>query len=247
MRVVWEFLLLLRDIGLWSGQMNRDRMVDVQIARRGVHDIHVLTAMREVPREQFVDPGFEEFAYEDSPLPIGAGQTISQPYIVALMSEAAEVKPGDRVLEVGTGSGYAAAVLSRIAKHVYTIERHASLAEAAKARLAKLGYDNVEVRIGDGTRGLPEEAPFDAILVAASGPEVPPALEDQLAIGGRLIMPVSEELWGQSLRKFTRKSETVYEEEDLGAVRFVPLIGSQGWAENGRLRRHATDAAPPPR
>ena len=214
--------------------MNRERMVNVQIARRGVRDPRVLEAMQEVPREQFVDPGFEEFAYEDSPLPIGAGQTISQPYIVALMIEAAEIKPDDRVLEVGTGSGYAAAVLSRIAKRVYTIERHESLAETAKARLAQLGYDNVEVRVGDGTRGWPEAAPFDAILVAASGPEVPQALEEQLAIGGRLVMPVSEEVWKQSLRKITRTSATAYQEEDLGAVQFVPLIGDQGWSEDGQ-------------
>jgi protein-L-isoaspartate(D-aspartate) O-methyltransferase len=213
---------------------NRERMVDVQIARRGVRDSRVLSAMRLVPRERFVEAGFEEFAYEDGPLPIGEGQTISQPYIVALMIEAAEVKPGDRVLEVGAGSGYAAAVISRIAKQVYAIERHASLAASAKARVEKLGYDNIDLRVGDGTRGLPDAAPFDAILVAASGPEVPQSLKDQLTIGGRLVIPVSEQMWRQSLRKVTRTSATDYEEEDLGAVSFVPLIGKQGWAEDGQ-------------
>ncbi|MDB6088147.1 MAG: protein-L-isoaspartate O-methyltransferase [Gammaproteobacteria bacterium] len=217
-------------------------MVDVQIARRGVHDVNVLNAMRQVPREAFVEPGLEEFAYEDGPLPIGEGQTISQPYIVALMIEAAEVKPGDRVLEVGAGSGYAAAVLSRIAGKVYAIERHPALAEIARARLAALGYDNVELRIGDGTGGAPDAAPFDAILVAASGPKVPQALKEQLAIGGRLVIPVSEQRWQQSLRKITRTSQAEYREEDLGAVSFVPLIGKQGWAENGE--RSASNHVP---
>jgi protein-L-isoaspartate(D-aspartate) O-methyltransferase len=217
-------------------------MVDIQIARRGVRDARVLEALRQVPREEFVDPGFEEFAYDDGPLPIGANQTISQPYIVALMIEAAELKPSDRVLEVGAGSGYAAAVMSRIAARVYAIERHAELVDAAKRRLEKLGYTNVELRVGDGTRGWPEAAPFDAILVAAGGPEVPPTLKEQLAIGGRLIIPVGLQHSHQTLRKITRLSETQYEEEDLGAVAFVPLIGEQGWAEDGR--RSASNHVP---
>src|SRR3954454_15094272 len=212
----------------------RDRMVDVQIAGRGVRDKAVLEAMRRVPREVFVEPGFEEFAYEDSPLPIGEDQTISQPYIVAAMTEAAEVKPGERVLEVGTGSGYAAAVMSRIAGRVYGIERHKSLAEAARRCLAKLGYDNVEIRVGDGTLGWPDAAPFDAILVAAGGPSVPPKLKEHLAVGGRLVIPVGEEGLYQNLLKITRTSENKYEEDDLGSVAFVPLIGEQGWAEDGR-------------
>jgi protein-L-isoaspartate(D-aspartate) O-methyltransferase len=220
----------------------RERMVDVQIAGRGVHDRNVLRAMRRVPREAFVEPGMEEFAYEDSPLPIGVGQTISQPYIVALMIEAAELTPDDRVLEVGAGSGYAAAVMSRIAAKVYAIERHASLGEAAQARIEKLGYDNIELRIDDGTRGWPEAAPFDAILVAASGPEVPRTLKAQLAIGGRLIMPVGDQQFGQTLRKITRTTQTQYEAEDLGAVAFVPLIGEQGWSEDGR--RSASNHVP---
>src|SRR5882757_60115 len=202
---------------------DRNRMVDVQIARRGIRDRHVLDAMRRVPREAFVEPGFEEFAYEDGPLPIGEGQTISQPYIVALMIEASEVKPGDNVLEVGAGSGYAAAVMSQIADRVYTIERHPSLGRSARQRFAKLGYDNIELRVGDGTRGWPEAAPFEAILVAASGPEVPRALKEQLAIGGHLVLPVGERQWRQTLRKITRKAESEYEQDDLGAVTFVPL------------------------
>ena len=148
-------------------------MVDVQIARRGVRDRNVLDAMRHVPREAFVEPDFEEFAYEDWPLPIGEGQTISQPYIVALMIEAAELKPGDRVLEVGAGSGYAAAVMGQIVDRVYAIERHPALGKSARQRFKKLGYDNIELRVGDGTRGWAEAAPFNAILVAAGGPDVP--------------------------------------------------------------------------
>jgi protein-L-isoaspartate(D-aspartate) O-methyltransferase len=213
---------------------SRGRMVDFQIARRGINNPHVLEAMRRVPRERFVDPGFEEFAYEDSPLPIGEDQSISQPYIVAHMLNAAELKPGDTVLDVGTGSGYAAAVASQVADRVYSIERHRSLADSARDRLRGLGYDNIDVRIGDGTKGWPEAAPFDVILVAAGGPEVPRALKEQLAIGGRLIIPVGLDEANQTLRKVTRKNETDYEAEDLGAVMFVPLIGEQGWAEGGR-------------
>src|SRR4051795_6888617 len=179
----------------------RNRMVDVQVARRGVRDLHVLDAMRRVPREAFVEPGFEEFAYEDGPLPIAEGQTISQPYIVALMLEAAEVRPGDRVLEVGTGSGYAAAIASRLAREVHTIERHASLAAMARRRLANGGYDNVTVHTGDGTRGFTGDEPYDAILVAAGGPQVPDALKKQLAIGGRLVIPVGASGEPQALLK----------------------------------------------
>lgn len=212
----------------------RRRMVDVQIRCRGVRDRRVLAAMRAVPREAFVDPGFEEFAYEDTPLAIGEGQTISQPYIVALMIETAEIKPGDRVLEIGAGSGYAAAVLSRIAARVHAIERHPSLAEAAERRFRTLDYDNVALRVGDGTLGWPEAAPFDAILVAAGGPAVPEALKRQLAVGGRLVIPVGTEEGRQMLLKVTRKPDGTFEEEERGAVTFVPLIGAQGWAEDGR-------------
>lgn len=211
----------------------RDRMVDVQLARRGIRDVRVLDAMRRVPRERFLEAGFEEFAYEDGALPIANGQTISQPYIVAAMTEAAELKPTDKVLEVGTGSGYGAAVASRLAEIVHTIERHASLARAAAARLDALGYANCRVHTGDGTRGLPDEAPFDAILVTAGGPSVPDALKRQLALGGRLVIPVGNFEDEQSLLRITRRTATDYDEETFGAVRFVPLIGEQGWAEDG--------------
>jgi protein-L-isoaspartate(D-aspartate) O-methyltransferase len=220
----------------------RDRMVDVQIARRGVRDRHVLDAMRAVPREAFVEPGLAEFAYADGPLPIGEGQAISRPYVVALMTEAAEVKPGERVLEVGAGSGYAAAVMSRIAARVHAVERHAVLADDARRRLGRLGYDNIELRVGDGTLGWPEAAPFDAILVAAGGPEVPPALREQLAIGGRLVVPVGGEDDGQTLLRITRTGAAAYEEEDLGDVALVPLVGERGRAEDGR--RSATSHVP---
>ncbi len=212
----------------------RNRMLEAHLAGRGVRDRNVLEAMRSVPREAFVQPGYEEFAYDDGPLPIGEGQTISQPYIVAMMIEAAEVKPGDRVLEVGAGSGYASAVMSRIADRVYAIERHPALGAAAREKIERLGYDNIELRIGDGTLGWHEAAPFDAILVAAGGPQVPQALKDQLTTGGRLVMPVGEVQSAQSLRKLTRKGWDDWDEEDIGTVAFVPLIGAQGWTENGR-------------
>jgi protein-L-isoaspartate(D-aspartate) O-methyltransferase len=210
----------------------RHRMVEAHIARRGVHDERVLQALRDVPREAFVDAGFEEFAYEDSPLPIGSGQTISQPFVVAKMAEVAEIEETDRVLEIGTGSGYAAAVLAELAAEVFTVERHRSLAEQAEERLRASGYANVKVRVADGTRGWPEKAPFDAILVAAGGPSVPLTLQEQLEIGGRLIMPVGRELGSQRLIRITRTAANKFEEEDLGGVTFVPLIGEHGWQED---------------
>jgi protein-L-isoaspartate(D-aspartate) O-methyltransferase len=234
----------------------RETMVERQVARRGVRDPYVLDAMREIPREAFVTPGMEEFAYEDSPLPIGSGQTISQPYIVGLMIEAAEVRPGDRVLEIGAGSGYAAAVLSRIAERVYAVERHEALSTAARARLARLGCGNVEIRTGDGSGGWPEAAPFDAILAAAGGPAIPQTLKEQLDIGGRLVMPVGAVDDDQRLVKVTRIDAARFEEQDLGGVRFVPLIGEYGWAEEApaarrppepRSFRPARDEAPIPR
>ncbi|MER8731323.1 protein-L-isoaspartate(D-aspartate) O-methyltransferase [Mesorhizobium sp. M1227] len=219
----------------------RNQMVDIHLSRRGIRDRNVLQAMREVPREAFVEPGFEEFAYEDGPLPIAEGQTISQPYIVAFMIEMAEVGAGDHVLEVGTGSGYAAAVMSRIVERVYTIERHAALAETARQRFKKLGYDNIEVRTGDGTKGWPEAAPFDAILVAAAGPGAPLALQEQLDVAGRLVIPVGDEFDSQRLLKVTRTGAATYTEEDFGGVRFVPLIGEQGWGEPGSDSQIAAD------
>jgi len=219
-------------------------MVESQIARRGIDDRYVLEAMRTVPREIFVASALGEFAYADTALPIEERQTISQPYIVALMMAAAEVKPGDRVLEVGAGSGYAAAVLSQIADMVYAIERHPALVDAARQRCTRLGYDNVEIRVGDGTLGWADAAPFDAILVAAGGPEVPPALKDQLAIGGRLVIPVGDEERSQDLLKITRTGDTAFEEEDLGSVRFVPLVGEGGWPEHADRAETSTAARP---
>ena len=215
-----------------DSSLARNRMVDLQLVGRGIRNRFVLGAMRMVPREVFVDPGFEELAYEDGAMPIGESQNISQPYMVALMIEAADVKPGDRVLEVGAGSGYAAAVMSRITNYVHAIERHSSLAEAAQQRFSALGYDNVELRLGDGTLGWPQAETFDAIIVAAGGPEVPQALQQQLVIGGRLIMPVGSETL-QTLVKVTRRRDDEFEREALRAVIFVPLIGEQGWAEDG--------------
>ena len=210
----------------------RRQMVEVHLAGRGIRDPRVLAAMREVPRERFVQQGLEEFAYEDSALPIEDEQTISQPYIVAAMVEAAEVQPGDHVLEVGAGSGYAAAVLGRIAAQVIAIERHPGLGKLAAARIASLGYDNVDIRIGDGTRGAPADGPFDAILVAAGGPDIPTELKAQLKIGGHLVIPIGEPD-DQTLCKVSRVAKDRYDEENLGAVRFVPLIGKAGWREDG--------------
>jgi protein-L-isoaspartate(D-aspartate) O-methyltransferase len=207
----------------------REQMVARQIAARGITDPHLLRALREVPREAFVADHLAAYAYDDNPLPIEAGQTISQPYIVALMIEAAEVAPGGKVLEIGAGSGYAAAVMGRIAGEVIAIERHAELAALARERMERLGYANVRIVHGDGSAGLPDEAPFDAILAAASGSHVPEALTGQLAVGGVLVMPVGEPGAIQSLIKVSRAGETDYRQQDLGAVRFVPLIGEQGW------------------
>lgn len=208
----------------------RNRMVEAQIARRGVRDPRVLNVMRTVPREAFTAAGFEEFAYEDSPLPIAEGQTISQPYIVAAMLEAAELEDGNRVLEIGAGSGYVAALLSRIAGMVYAVERHAALTDAAHERLRALGYDNVELRTGDGSNGWLDAAPFDAIIVSACVPKIADALKRQLIIGGRLVVPVGA-LDEQRLIRLTRTAVDAFEKVDLGGVRFVKLIGTEGWDE----------------
>jgi protein-L-isoaspartate(D-aspartate) O-methyltransferase len=211
----------------------REKMVERQIAARGIHDERVLAAMRAVPREAFVPEHLQEFAYEDAPLPIEADQTISQPYIVALMLEAAELEGSDKVLEVGSGSGYAAAVLAQVVDEVIAIERHLELAELAGGRMERLGYENVSIYEGDGTRGFAQEAPFDAIIVSASGSHVPDVLLQQLEVGGRLVMPVGEPNAVQKLLKITRTSEDEYEQEEMGAVRFVPLIGAHAWTEKG--------------
>ena len=219
-------------------------MVRRHIARRGISDVRVLDAMASVPREDFVRPSLSHCAYADGPLPIGEGQTISQPYVVAWMAEAAELGAGDRVLEVGTGSGYAAAVLGRIALMVYTVERHAVLADSARDRLWRLGYGNVQVRHGDGTGGWSEHAPYDAIVVAAAGASVPEALRDQLRVGGRLVMPVGRPWERQSLVRLRQEPAGVFRQEELGAVRFVPLIGEEeDPLPRGSMR---SPPAPPP-
>jgi protein-L-isoaspartate(D-aspartate) O-methyltransferase len=212
---------------------DRERMVTTQIEGRGITDPLVLDAMRAVPRERFVPASMARFAYDDGPLPIGKGQTISQPYIVAVMTAAVRIKPGERALEIGTGSGYGAAVLSRIAGEVYTVERIGELAESARRRLAELGYDNVHVLEGDGSLGWPEHAPYEAILVTAGGPRVPKALLHQMAVGGRLIMPVGADPRSQRLVRVTRTDAHEYEDENLEYVAFVPLIGAEGWPEGG--------------
>ncbi|MGB8327918.1 MAG: protein-L-isoaspartate(D-aspartate) O-methyltransferase, partial [Steroidobacteraceae bacterium] len=221
----------------------RQAMVERQIAHRGVRAPLVLEAVGRVPREQFLPENLREFAYEDTPLPIEEGQTISQPYIVALMTEALGLKGGEQVLEIGTGSGYAAAVLACIAKDVYTVERYGQLATKAADTLARAGYDNVHVLHGDGTLGWPEHAPFDAIVVAAGGPEVPPSLKDQLKIGGRLVIPVGADRSLQELVRVTRIADDKYRTEELADVRFVPLVGAEGW---GAERPDETPPVPRP-
>jgi protein-L-isoaspartate(D-aspartate) O-methyltransferase len=222
---------------------SRAFMVERHLKARGIDDPLLLAAIGTVPRETFVPEHLQEFVYEDSALPIESGQTISQPYIVALMIELAEIKPGDTVLEVGAGSGYAAAVMSRMANRVFAIERHEELARLAGARLKRLGYANAEIIIADGTKGLPEEAPFQAIIVSAGGPHVPEALKQQLAIGGRLVVPVGP-FGNQTLMLVRRTGENRFEEEDFGAVAFVPLIGEEGWAEPERAKATSVDATP---
>ena len=216
---------------LTNSAAEREAMVERQIESRGITDPKILEAFRAVPREAFISEEYADLAYGDHPLPIEAGQTISQPYIVALMIKAAEIKPGDKVLEVGAGSGYAAAVISRIAGKVVAIERQRELVKIAQQRIARLGYDNVKIVEGDGTRGCPEEAPFDAILAAASGSHLPPQWVEQLAEGGRIVMPVGDPGWIQKLVKVTKGPGGNLITEDLGGVRFVPLIGEEGWSD----------------
>jgi protein-L-isoaspartate(D-aspartate) O-methyltransferase len=207
----------------------RKHMVRTQLVARGIRDPAVLEAMNEVPREAFVPAEMEQFAYADSPLPIGQGQTISQPYIVALMTRALELKPNDRVLEIGTGSGYAAAVLSRIADQVITVERHAELAHNAAEHFRQLEYDNIQVKVSNGTLGWAEQAPYDAIVVTAGGPSIPEPLLEQLEISGRLVIPVGAKHEVQQLMRVHRLNEEDYHQENLGPVRFVPLVGEAGW------------------
>jgi protein-L-isoaspartate(D-aspartate) O-methyltransferase len=204
-------------------------MVQDQIAARGLDDPNLLAAFRAVPRELFVSAKYVQQAYQDSPLPIDGGQTISQPYIVALTIHAAGIKSGDKVLEVGAGSGYAAAVIGQIAGAVIAIERLHQLVDPARQRMARLAYANVRIVEADGTLGWPDEAPFDAIVAAASGSHVPQSWIAQLRPGGRIVMPIGDPYSGQSLVKVTRQADGTLGREDLGAVRFVPLIGRQGF------------------
>ena len=215
-------------------QQLRERMIETQLKPRGIKNAAVLRAMREVPRHEFVPERIKDHAYEDSALPIGKNQTISQPYIVALMTELLEPEERDRVLEIGTGSGYAAAVLSRIVRTVYTIERHSSLLQSAAEAFRSLGYDNIKVFHGDGTLGLPEKAPFDSIVVTAGAPDIPEALKQQLVVGGRLLVPTGRKRASQQLVRIRRLSRDDFQREDLTRVRFVPLVGKAGWDGNER-------------
>ncbi|MHC1729305.1 MAG: protein-L-isoaspartate(D-aspartate) O-methyltransferase [Syntrophobacteraceae bacterium] len=207
----------------------RDRMVETQIANRGIHDERVLEAMRKVPRHQFVDEALRDQAYSDHPLPIGEMQTISQPYIVALMTESLELTGTEKILEIGTGSGYQSAVLAELADRVFSVERYPALAYRANQVLRKLGYGNVIVRVGDGSLGWPDDAPFDGILVTAGTPSIPQPLIDQLTMGGRLVVPVGDRL-SQELVLIRRVAEGI-NKSSLGGVRFVDLIGKWGWKE----------------
>jgi protein-L-isoaspartate(D-aspartate) O-methyltransferase len=220
------------ETGAGEGGFSRQRrlMVDRQLVARGIRDGAVLRAFRKVPREAFLPRRLRDFAYDDSPLPIGEGQTISQPYIVARMVEALRLHPGARVLEIGAGSGYAAAILAEIAAEVCTVERHASLAVEARERLERAGYASVKVVHGDGSRGYEPDAPYDGIVVAAGAPAVPESLRLQLAVGGRLVIPVGRTPRSQMLVRVTRESETGFRRERLDPVRFVPLVGEEGWS-----------------
>lgn len=205
----------------------RHRMVERQLAQRGINDERVLQVMREVPRHRFVPEDMWDMAYRDTPLPIGHDQTISQPYIVAYMTQMLHLTPGDRVLEIGTGSGYQAAILSCLAKQVYTLERVPELAQHAEQVLQELGYHNIQVRVGDGGYGWPEAAPFDAIIVTAAAPELPQPLIDQLAEGAPIVAPIGPAGYQELVRLYRRGDRTQI--EHLVPVAFVPLIGEHGW------------------
>ena len=208
-------------------EQDRRRMVETQIAARGVSDERVLSAMREIPRHIFVPAPYQDAAYNDSPLPIGKGQTISQPYIVAVMTELLKVQPTDTVLEIGSGSGYQAAILGKLGRSVITVERIPEVAELARANLARVGITNVTVVTGDGTTGYPPAAPYEAILITAATPAVPPPLIEQLAEGGRLVAPVGSRDLQELVRLTKRQGRTV--QELFGGVVFVPLLGEHGW------------------
>ncbi len=206
----------------------RRRMVEDQVVARGVRDPRVINAMLQVPRHKFVEEALESQAYQDAPLPIGERQTISQPYMVAVMSEALALDGTEKVLEVGTGSGYQAAVLALLADRVFSLERIPALARRARKALDSCGYSKVNIRLADGTLGWQEMAPFDAIVVTAGAPDVPRDYLDQLAVGGRLVIPVGDRM-SQVLMRITRTSEHEFKEEQLLGCRFVPLVGNHGW------------------
>jgi protein-L-isoaspartate(D-aspartate) O-methyltransferase len=207
----------------------RERMVETQIVTRGVCDERVLEAMRKVPRHLFVDEALRDQAYSDHPLPIAENQTISQPYIVALMTESLELKGGEKVLEIGTGSGYQSAILAELADRVFSVERYPDLGHRANSILRKLGYTNIIIRVGDGTLGWPDDAPFDGVIVTAGTPQIPQPLIDQLAMGGRLVVPVGDR-FAQDLIQIRRVAEGI-KKTNLGGVRFVNLVGKWGWKE----------------
>ena len=207
----------------------RAEMVAEQLEKRGITETAVLQAMNTVPRELFIPESYQANAYNDGPLPIGSRQTISQPYVVALMIQLLDLQPGSIALEIGTGSGYAAAVLSLIAAQVITVERHHKLASSARERLSRLSYDNVIVMEGDGTQGCEEFAPYDGIVVAAGGPSVPIPLKEQLKLNGKLVIPIGDSKRKQQLYQITRQDSYQFTEKRKGRVSFVPLIGQAGW------------------
>eukprot|EP01039_Chlorochromonas_danica_P000962 gene962-1044_t len=219
----------------------RLNMVTHQIQARGITDESVLKAMREVPRHLFVPPALEDAAYRDHALPIGNDQTISQPFIVAAMADCALIKRSDKVLEIGTGCGYSAAVLSRLAGEVHTVETIAALHHEATDRLRRLGYQNVHCYLGDGSMGLAEMSPYDVIIVTAGAPAIPPSLQAQLNLGGRLVIPVRRGGLGEDLLRVTREAGHEFVEEKLMDVSFVPLIGQEGWQQ-----QHSPRRSPPP-
>jgi protein-L-isoaspartate(D-aspartate) O-methyltransferase len=222
--------LRLKDSSMRDYKAERLAMVEGQLRRRGISDARVLEAMGKVPRHLFVPEDNQASAYEDRPLPIGEGQTISQPYMVAIMTQSLELKGGEKVLEIGTGSGYQAAILAGLARTVYTVERISALIQGARKVLHDLGYQNVFFRTGDGSKGWPEEAPFDGIIVTAGAPDIPQTLKSQLTEGGRLVIPTGPR-YTQTLYKLTREGKKFVEENVTGCV-FVPLVGDYGWKEN---------------
>ena len=211
-------------------EMQRNRMIEEQIRRRGIEDPATLNSLRTVPRHRFVPPSLQNYSYADGPFAIGEGQTISQPYIVALMTAAAELDPSSKCLDIGTGSGYAAAILSQICSEVYTIERIPQLSQRAAKLFQELGYHNIHLKVGDGTLGWPEHAPYDAIIVTAGAPVIPAQLLSQLKEGGRLIIPVGDAT-SQQLLRLRKTTKGDFAKEILEHVRFVPLIGKEGWEE----------------